>query len=83
MIPRENVEHGLPVAVIYCASNGGGMHLTASFAVFQTTPDRPSALYLCGSCRDRVIDDAGTLRFAERVFIYDSTIMPTSLVYPL
>jgi 3-phenylpropionate/cinnamic acid dioxygenase small subunit len=117
VIPRENVEQGLPVAVIYCESrdmltdrvvalretalfapriarrmttaiclraiDGDGMHLTASFAVFQTMPDRPSELFLCGSCRDRVMDDAGTLRFAERVFIYDSTIVPTSLVHPL
>jgi 3-phenylpropionate/cinnamic acid dioxygenase small subunit len=117
VIPRENVEQGLPVAVIWCESrdmltdrvialretalfapriarrmtaaiclraiDDDGMHLTASFAVFQTMPDRPSELFLCGSCRDRVMDDAGTLRFAERMFIYDSTIVPTSLVYPL
>jgi 3-phenylpropionate/cinnamic acid dioxygenase small subunit len=117
VVPRENVEQGLPVAVIYCESrdmltdrvvalretalfapriarrmttaiclraiDGDGMHLTASFAVFQTMPDRPSELFLCGSCRDRVMDDAGTLRFAERMFIYDSTIVPTSLVHPL
>ena len=115
--PRENIEQGMPIAVMYCESRDmltdrvtalretalfapriarrmttaiclriiepDGMHLTASFAVFQTMPDQPSELFLCGSCRDRVVDDAGTLRFAERVFIYDSTIVPTSLVYPL
>jgi len=45
--------------------------------------DQPSELFLCGSCRDRVVDDGGELRFAERLFIYDSTIVPTSLVYPV
>jgi 3-phenylpropionate/cinnamic acid dioxygenase small subunit len=59
------------------------MYLTASFAVFQTMPDQPSALFLCGSCQDRVVDEAGGLRFAERICIYDSTIVPTSLVYPI
>ena len=60
-----------------------GLHLTASFAVFQTMPDQQSALFLCGSCRDRVVENGGALRFAERLCIYDSTIVPTSLVYPV
>jgi 3-phenylpropionate/cinnamic acid dioxygenase small subunit len=60
-----------------------GLRLSANFAVFQTMPDQPSELFLCGSCRDRVVTADDTLRFAERLFIYDSTILPTSLVYPL
>ena len=60
-----------------------GLRLTASFAVFQTMQDQPSELFLCGRSQDRVVDDAGTLRFAERLRIYDSTIVPTSLVYPI
>ena len=117
VIPRENVEHGFPVALIYCESRDmlvdrvvalretalyapriarritsgiclraiepDGLHLTCGFAIFQTMADQPSALFLCGECRDRVVDDAGTLRFAERLCIYDATIVPTSLVYPV
>jgi 3-phenylpropionate/cinnamic acid dioxygenase small subunit len=60
-----------------------GLRLTANFAVFQTMPDQPSELFLCGRCQDRVVDDGGALRFAERLCIYDSTIVPTSLVYPV
>ena len=60
-----------------------GMRLTASFAMFQTMHDQPSEVFLCGSYQDRVIDDAGMLRFAERLCIYDSTIVPVSLVYPV
>jgi len=40
-------------------------------------------LFLCGRCQDQVVDEAGTLRFSERLCIYDSTIVPTSLVYPI
>ncbi|HEY2620017.1 MAG TPA: aromatic-ring-hydroxylating dioxygenase subunit beta [Acetobacteraceae bacterium] len=117
VIPRENVEQGFPVALIYCESRDmlvdrvvalretalfapriarritsgiclraiepDGLHLTASFAVFQTMQDQPSELFLCGRCQDRVVDDGGALRFAERLCIYDSTIIPTSLVYPV
>jgi 3-phenylpropionate/cinnamic acid dioxygenase small subunit len=60
-----------------------GFHLTASFAMFQTMQDRPSNLFLCGAYQDRVFDDAGALQFAERLCIYDSTIVPLSLVYPI
>lgn len=60
-----------------------GLRLTANFALFQTMPDRPSEVFLCGRYQDRVVDDDGVLRFAERLCIYDSTIVPTSLVYPV
>jgi 3-phenylpropionate/cinnamic acid dioxygenase small subunit len=117
VIPRENIERGLPVAPIYCESRAmlmdrvvalrqtalyapriarritagiclraiepDGLRLTASFMILQTMPDQPSELFLCGRCQDRVVDDVGTLRFAERLCIYDSTIVPTSLVYPI
>ena len=117
VIPRENIEQNLPIALIYCESRDmlmdrvvalretalyapriarritsgiclraiepDGLRLSASFAVFQTMQDQPSALFLCGRCQDRVVDDGGTLRFAERLCIYDSTIVPTSLVYPV
>ncbi len=117
VIPRENVEQGFPVALIWCESRDmlmdrvvalretalyaprmarritsgiclravepDGLRLTANFVVLQTMPDQPSELFLCGRCQDRVVDDAGTLRFAERLCIYDSTIVPTSLVYPV
>jgi 3-phenylpropionate/cinnamic acid dioxygenase small subunit len=60
-----------------------GLRLTANFALFQTMPNEPSALFLCGRALDRVVEDEGVLRFAERVCVYDSTIIPASLVYPI
>jgi salicylate 5-hydroxylase small subunit len=117
VLPRENHEQGLPVAVIYCESRDmlvdrvvalretalyaprfvrritsaiclraveeDGLRLTANFALFQTMPDQPSELFLCGRYQDRVVDDGRDLRFAERLCIYDSTIVPISLVYPV
>ena len=60
-----------------------GLRLTANFALFQTMVDRPSELFLCGRYHDRVVDDGDRLRFAERICVYDSTIVPTSLVFPV
>ncbi len=117
VIPRENFERDLPIALIYCESRNmlidrvtairetalfvprivrhlvgnirvrkiaaDGLRLTASFALFQTMVDRPSELFLCGQYHDRVVEEGGRLRFAERLCVYDSTIVPTSLVYPV
>lgn len=117
VIPRENFEHGLPIALIYCESRNmladrivalretalyvprivrhltgnirlraigaDGLRLTANFALYQTMTDQPSELFLCGRYHDRVVEDGGSLRFAERICVYDSTIVPTSLVYPV
>lgn len=117
VMPRDNFDRGLPIALIYCESRGmladrvtairetalyvprlmrhfvsnirlraiepDGMRLTANFALCQTMADQPSTLFLCGAYRDRVVEDAGVLRFAERICVYDSTIVPTSLVYPV
>lgn len=65
------------------AIDADGLRLTANFALFESTPDQPSELFLCGRYKDRVVDDGGALRFAERLCIYNSTIVPTSLVYPV
>jgi 3-phenylpropionate/cinnamic acid dioxygenase small subunit len=62
---------------------GDGMRLTANFALFQTMQNEPSELFLCGRYHDRVVEDEGRLRYAERVCVYDSTVVPTSLVYPV
>ena len=65
------------------AIEADGLRLTANFAQFQTMLDQPSELFLCGRTLDRVVEERGALRFAERLCIYDSTIVPTSLVYPI
>jgi salicylate 5-hydroxylase small subunit len=117
ILPRDNHERGLPVAVIYCESRAmladrvvairetalyapriarrmtsgvcvrevdeGSWRMTANFAMFETMPNQPSTLFLCGRSLDKVVEQDGAMRFAERMFVYDSTIIPASLVYPI
>jgi len=59
------------------------MRLSASFATFQTMLNEPTQVFLCGRLYDRVVDDGGALRFAERVCVTDSTLVPTSLIFPI
>ena len=61
----------------------GGMRLASSFALFQTMLNEPSSVFLCGRVYDRVIDDSGVSRFAERIVVTDATNVPLSLVFPI
>jgi 3-phenylpropionate/cinnamic acid dioxygenase small subunit len=65
------------------AMEAGALRLTANFALIETLVDQPSRVFLAGTYRDVVVEDVGTLRFAEKLCIYDSTIVPTSLVFPI
>jgi len=40
-------------------------------------------VFLCGRFYDRVVEDGGALRFAERICVTDSTLVPTSLIFPI
>jgi 3-phenylpropionate/cinnamic acid dioxygenase small subunit len=70
-------------SILLCAIESGSMRLAASFAAFQTMLNEPSQVFLCGRLYDRVVEDDGALRFAERICVTDSTLVPTSLVFPI
>jgi salicylate 5-hydroxylase small subunit len=70
-------------SIVLRAVEPDGMRLSASFATFQTMLNEPTQVFLCGRLYDRVVDDGGTLRFAERVCVTDSTLVPTSLIFPI
>ncbi|HTW53002.1 MAG TPA: aromatic-ring-hydroxylating dioxygenase subunit beta [Stellaceae bacterium] len=72
-----------PRIVRRLAIEPAGIRLSASFAVFQTMLNEPSQVFLCGRLYDRVVEDGGALRFAERICVTDSTLVPTSLVFPI
>jgi salicylate 5-hydroxylase small subunit len=62
---------------------GGEMRLAQSFALFETMLNETSTVFLCGRCYDRVVDEAGILRFAERICVTDATNIPLSLIFPI
>lgn len=73
----------LTTGIVLRSSDADGMRLSANFAVFQTLINEPSAAFLCGRYYDRVVEEAGVLRFAERICVADATLVPTSLIFPL
>jgi 3-phenylpropionate/cinnamic acid dioxygenase small subunit len=55
----------------------------ASFAVLQTLSGDETRVFLAGRWLDRIVRDGGRLRFRERLCVFDSDLVPGSLVYPV
>ena len=55
----------------------------ANYAVFQSMADDETSVFNVGRYHDRIVEDEGTLRFREKVCVFDSVLVPTSLVFPL
>ena len=83
MLYAPRIVRNLTAGILLRSIDADGMRLSASFAVFQTLLNEPSAVFLCGRYYDRVVEDGGELRFAERICVADATLVPTSLIFPL
>jgi len=118
IIPRENVELGLPLAIMRCESrdmlrdrvtairetmlyeprnlrhhvtnlrvrhrDGSTLEATANFSVIEVLPEALPRILMCGRYRDRLrLEDDGRWRFVERQCIYDSNLVPNSVIYPV
>jgi 3-phenylpropionate/cinnamic acid dioxygenase small subunit len=55
----------------------------ASYAVLQTLPDEETTVFNAGRYLDRLVREGGTLKFQERLCVFDSVLVPGSLVYPI
>ena len=117
VIPRDNVERGLPLAIMHCESAGmlrdrvaalrrtsvyapralrhlvsgvrvtriadGVVHARASYVVLQTLPDDETRVFNAGLYLDELVREAGILKFRRRRCVYDTLLVPGSLVYPI
>jgi salicylate 5-hydroxylase small subunit len=71
------------VSGIIAQADGGGYRVRANYLVVRTKTGSLSDVYNAGRYADRVVDDAGTLRFREKVCVFDSELIPNSLIYPI
>jgi anthranilate 1,2-dioxygenase small subunit len=118
IIPRENEQLGLPLAIMRCESRDmlrdrvtavretmmyeprytrhhvtnlrirerreDEVIATANFSVLEVLPDELPRILICGRYVDRLRRDAdGEWRFAARRCVYDSTLVPNSIIYPV
>ncbi len=117
VIPRDNYDRGLPLALIRCESKGmlqdrvfairetmmyeprylrhliSGIRVTghdgtsytveANYAVFETPLNESTRVFNVGRYLDRIVHEAGHLKFAEKHCVFDSLLVPTSLIIPI
>jgi 3-phenylpropionate/cinnamic acid dioxygenase small subunit len=57
--------------------------VTASYAVFETPPEGDTRVFSTGRYLGRLALDDGTVRFSELTVVYDTALIPTSLICPL
>lgn len=55
----------------------------ASYAVFRTKPSQPTTVFNVGRYLDIIRRTPQGLKFASRQCIFDSELIPNSLIYPL
>ena len=61
----------------------GSLETTANFLLVETLPDEPTRIHSAGTYEDRIVRTADGLRFASKTAIYDSPLVPTSIIVPL
>jgi 3-phenylpropionate/cinnamic acid dioxygenase small subunit len=117
IIPRENYENGLPLAIWYCRGRGmlqdrvtairetqlfapralrhvtgnmlvlgregGVLPTVTNYAVYESGLDGPSSVFNVGRYLDRIVIEEGRLKFAEKLCVFDTSVVPTSLIYPI
>lgn len=117
VIPRENYERQLPVALMHCESRGmlqdrvealrrssvyaprrlrhivSGLRIgaaaddrveaEANYVVLETPDEEPTHVLNAGRYLDRLVRDAGVWRFQQRLCVFDSVLVPGSLVFPV
>ncbi len=60
----------------------GGVRCRHNLLIVQTMIDRQSDIVLVAACHDLLVYDAMQLRLRERIVVFDSEMVPNSLVYP-
>jgi len=117
VVPRDNFEQDLPLAIIRCESRGmlvdrvrsvqetimfeprylrhqitnirgtkrddGGIDVIANYLVVEVLPEDLPKILSVGRYLDVVVEEAGELLFEEKWVIYDSVLVPNTIVYPL
>lgn len=117
VVPRENWDRGLPIALMLCESRGmlqdrvtavrntavyaprtfrhligqfrikaetpERLRISANYVVFQTLVDDLTRIQNAGKYVDLVVRTHEGLRFKEKICVFDSVLVPNSLIYPI
>lgn len=63
--------------------DGNAITAEANYAVIRTKADGPSTVFNAGKYLDAVERTERGLKFASRICVYDTEMIPNSLIYPI
>jgi salicylate 5-hydroxylase small subunit len=72
---------GLPL--VHKVDDNGTIHSEANYAVFRTKLDQASTVFNVGRYLDTVVPTPEGLKFATRLCVFDSEMIPNSIIYPI
>ncbi|HKW39364.1 MAG TPA: aromatic-ring-hydroxylating dioxygenase subunit beta [Burkholderiales bacterium] len=62
---------------------GAVLDVRANYLALETLQDDLTRVFNAGQYRDKLVVDDGKLKFLEKLCIFDSVLVPNSLIYPL
>ena len=62
--------------------DGDSVRIRHNLLVVQTLIDKKSEIVLSAVCHDVLVPDSGRNRLRERIVVFDSEMIPNSLIYP-
>jgi salicylate 5-hydroxylase small subunit len=65
------------------SSDDDGVHAEASYLVVRTKRSELSEVFNTGRYIDRVVSTPDGLRFAQKLCVFDSEMIPNSIIYPI
>ncbi len=71
------------VTQIRARAEGDAISVAANFAVFETLHDQHTRILCSGRYLDKLARTGAGLRFREKLCIYDSALIPGSIVLPI
>mgnify|MGYP000844155070 CR=1 FL=1 len=75
--------HVIGLPRLRASDESGRLHAETNYAVFRTKFNGPSTVFNVGRYLDTVVATEAGLRFAEKLVIYDSEMIPNSIIYPI
>lgn len=75
--------HVVGTPIVRKTDPDGRIHCEANYAVFRTRLSKESTVFSVGRTLDEVVRTPDGLRFASRLVVYDSEMIPNSLIYPI
>lgn len=69
--------------LIVTGHDAEGIRTELNYAVIRTKRQELSDVFNVGRYYDRVVRDGGVLKFAEKLCVFDSELIPNAIIYPL